>query len=117
MLLVSYYIEPMLQAETYTVLLTDGSYYISRGEAELVMNALRARAESISICPRLGEGPPTSVKIPLDKVLTLIAHDAKSNPRLEQWKRRRASNVVSLSSYVAKRGALGDSAPPPVPTL
>jgi len=97
----------MLKSEMYTVLLTNGSYFITRDEAEKIMVAFRNEDIRVEISVRAPNGEGATVSILIATVLGLIAHDTDVNVHLERWKNRHRKNVVSLSDYVANSGRPG----------
>jgi hypothetical protein len=97
----------------YTVLLTNGSHFLTRESAEKILDSLRSDSPYVEVYAKGADGRDVSVLIDISSVLTLIAHDTQSNPLLEQWRARRRSNIVSLDAYVASRAERGVSGPSP----
>ena len=91
---------------TYTLLLSDASYYIDQRAADRVREAVRLDIEWFLITAKVcgADEPDRLVSIDTESILTLIAHDAERNPAVNEWRNaNRATNVVSLEDYVARR--------------
>lgn len=99
-----------LKANAYTLLLTDGSYYIEREQAEAVLCALRRDDPEVRIAVAVpGEpGATREIRIATDSIFKLVPHDALINAELAELRARRRSHVAEISDYLARRSAVGE---------
>jgi hypothetical protein len=96
----------MSAQSTYTLLLTNASYYIDQRSADRVREALRLDVNWFLMPAKVcgSDEPDRLVSIDTETILTLIEHDAERNPDVNEWRAaKRARNVVSLNDYVARR--------------
>jgi len=90
----------------YTVLGTNGAFYVDGDNATLVFEALRSKQTSVSFRTAEHAIPAVTVTLALDDVLAVLAHDADENADLRTWRARRTKSVISISEYLASRGRL-----------
>jgi hypothetical protein len=105
----------MSAQSTYTLLLTNASYYIDQRSADRVREALRLDIKWFLMPAKVcgSDEPDRLVSIDTETILTLVAHDAERNPAVNEWRAaKRAKNVVSLNDYVARRLDVPASAAP-----
>jgi hypothetical protein len=88
----------------YTVLGTNGAFYVDSDNATLVFDALRCNHPSVSFRTAQTALPATSVTLEVDDVLAVLAHDADENADLRTWRARRSKSVISIAEYLASRG-------------
>jgi hypothetical protein len=88
----------------YTVLGTNGSFYVDADNASIVFDALRCNHPSVSFRTAQAALPATAVTLALDEVLAVLAHDADDNADLRTWRAQRSKSVVSIAEYLASRG-------------
>jgi hypothetical protein len=88
----------------YTVLGTNGAFYVDADNATLVFDALRCNHPSISFRTAASAVPATAVTLALDDVLAVLAHDADENTDLQTWRAQRSKSVISIAEYLASRG-------------
>ena len=88
----------------YTVLGTNGAFYVDGDNATLVFDALRGKQTSVIFRTAEHAIPAANVTLALDEVLAVLAHDADENADLRAWRARRTKSVVSIAEYLAARG-------------
>jgi hypothetical protein len=89
----------------YTVLGTNGAFYVDADNATLVFDALRGKQPSVSFRTANSAIPAAAVTLALDEVLAVLSHDADENVDLRAWRSRRAKSVISIADYLAARGS------------
>ena len=88
----------------YTVLGTNGAYYVDADNATLVFDALRSNHVSVSFRTEQSALPSVVVTLVVDDVLAVLSHDADENADLRTWRAQRSRSVVSIADYLASRG-------------
>jgi hypothetical protein len=88
----------------YTVLGTNGAFYVDGDNATLVFDALRAGHDGVTFRTAACGLPATTVTLAVAEILAVLAHDADENEDLRTWRAGRTNRVVSLAEYLARRG-------------
>ena len=88
----------------YTVLGTNGAFYVDADNATLVFDALRCNHSAVSFRTAKTALPAASVTLAVDEVLAVLAHDIDENADLRAWRSKRTKSVISIAEYLASRG-------------